>query len=162
MNHRLIHKGKARLWAVYANMPLSGSWNAFWPGLSEISKWTWRTVSEEITTKELPMCGGDLHWGTAGPFCYTWVSSQTGFQTLFGKASGKPVIVTSWDVYCRAEQEEEEEVGRRRQRVSSSVEPRDTTVARKITWPESRMRGDLSERFEVWAPFIQMTLCFCV
>lgn len=89
-------------------------------------------------------------------FCYTWVSSQTGFQTFFGKASSKAVIVTSRDVYCRAEQEE---VGQ--PCVSSSVEPHEpVAVARKITWPEKRTRGELSEHSEIWMPFIQIALCF--
>lgn len=90
MNHGLILKGKAWLWAVYANMALSGSWNAFWPGFSEISKWTWRTVSEEITTKELPMCRGDLHWGTAGPSAIPeWALRQVSRHSLVKQAASQ-------------------------------------------------------------------------
>lgn len=107
INQRLILKGKAWLWAVYANMELSGSWNvnALWTGFSEISKWTWRTVSEEITTKELPVCRGDLHWGTAGPSAIPgWALRQV--SRRFAKASSKAAIVMSRDVYCRTEYKE--------------------------------------------------------
>lgn len=80
----------AWLWAVHANMALSGSWNAFWPGFSEISKWTWRTVSEEITTKGLPMCGGDLHWGTAGPSAIPeWALRQVSRHSLVKQAASR-------------------------------------------------------------------------
>lgn len=92
MNHRLILKGKAWLRAVCANMALSGSWNvnASWPGFSEISKWTWRTVSEEITTKGLPMCGGDLHWGTAGPSAIPeWALRQVSRHSLVKQAASQ-------------------------------------------------------------------------
>lgn len=92
MNHRLILKGKAWLWAVYANMALPGSWNvnAFWPSFSEISKWTWRTVSEEITTKELPQCRVDLHWGTAEPSAIPeWALRQVSRHSLVKQAANQ-------------------------------------------------------------------------
>lgn len=82
-------------------MALTAPRNAFWLGFSEIFKSTWRTVSEEITTKELPMCRGDLHWG--GLLCLLLYLSELWDRfpdAFFGKASSKLVIVTSWDVYC--------------------------------------------------------------
>lgn len=154
MNHRLILKGKDWLRAVYANMALPGSWNvnAFWPRFSEISKWTWRTVSEEITTKELPQCGGDLHWGTAEPSAIPeWALRQVSRRSLVKQAANQRL----WYLAMFTA-----ELSRRRRGAHVShpcVYPHKcVTVTWEITWPESRVRGELSEHFEICAVFIQI------
>lgn len=69
-----------------------GNVNASWPGFPEITKWTWRTVSEEITTKELPMCGGDLHWVTAEPSAIPeWALRQVSRHSLVKQAASRRI-----------------------------------------------------------------------
>lgn len=120
MNHSLIHEGKA-------SMALLGSWNvkAFCPGFSEIPKWTWRAVSEEITTKDLPMCGGGLHWGTAGPSAIPeWALRQVSRHSLVKRAAS----LWLWRLEMFTADPSRSRCGR---------SPR--LFLERITWPESRM-----------------------
>lgn len=148
MNHRLILKGKAWLWAVFANMALPGSWNvnAFWPGFSEISKWTWRTVSEEITTKELPQCRADLHWGTTEPSAIPeWALRQVSRHSLVKQAANQRL----WCLEMFTA-----ELSRRRRGSYVPYPLYSHTSVWLLLEKSLDQKGELGEHFEIWALFI--------
>ena len=125
---------------------------AFQSGFSENSKWTWRTVSEEITTKELPVCGGDLNWVTCGPSAIPeWALRQVSRYSLVKQAESPPLwcLLQSWArgggaAVCIS---------------LSFVHPHEyVTVTPKITWPDSRVRGQMSEDSKICVVYSHCTI----
>lgn len=88
---------------------------------------------EEMTTKGLPMCGGDLHWGTAGPSAIPeWAPRQVSRHSLVKQAASQ------W-LWCL--ELFTAELSRRRWGSHVSHPPYSPTslwlLLEQITWPES-------------------------